>query len=147
MEEAPPTLLSINAYLLSLSGKAGRNRIADRLARRGLRLWHMAVLAALADFGPHAQRDLCARLNVDPSDMAKGVEQLADAGHVARTRDTGDRRRVLIDITGSGRELLAELVREAAEVDRELLAALDSPERAQLHALLLKVFATVRSGV
>jgi ABC-type multidrug transport system fused ATPase/permease subunit len=33
MEEAPPTLLSLNAYLLSLSGKAGRTRIADRLAR------------------------------------------------------------------------------------------------------------------
>lgn len=140
MEEAPPTLLSINAYLLSLSGKAGRTRIAERLAQRGLRLWHMAVLAALADFGPHAQRDLCTRLSVDPSDMAKVIEQLADGGHVERTRDTADRRRVLISLTTAGRHLLHELVREAEEVDVTLLSTLDDNERSQLHALLLKVF-------
>ncbi|MDI1462583.1 MarR family winged helix-turn-helix transcriptional regulator [Catellatospora sp. KI3] len=143
--DPPPTLTSIDSYLLSLTGKAGRNRIADRLAARGLRLWHMAVLAALADFGPHAQRDLCARLGVDPSDMAKVIDQLADGGHIARTRDDADRRRVLIDLTGPGRELLAELTRAAADVDRQLLAGLTAAERTRLHALLLKVFTTVRS--
>ncbi|MBV1856453.1 MarR family winged helix-turn-helix transcriptional regulator [Catellatospora tritici] len=143
--DPPPTLTSIDSYLLSLTGKAGRNRIADRLAARGLRLWHMAVLAALADFGPHAQRDLSARLGVDPSDMAKIVDQLADGGHVARTRDAADRRRVLIDIADQGRILLRDLMRDAAEVDRLLLAALTPAEQARFHTLLLKVFTAVRA--
>ncbi|GHJ48301.1 hypothetical protein Cs7R123_56430 [Catellatospora sp. TT07R-123] len=143
--DPPPTLTSIDSYLLSLTGKAGRGRIADRLGTRGLRLWHMAVLAALADFGPHAQRDLCVRLDVDPSDMAKVIEQLADGGHIERTRDSADRRRVLIDLSGTGRDLLAELASEAAEVDRQLLAGLTTAERTRFHALLTKVFATVRT--
>ena len=141
--EKPPTLLGIDAYLLSQSGKAGRNRVADRLARHGLRLWHFAVLAALADFGPHSQRDLSARLNVDVSDMAKVIDQLAADARVDRVRDSADRRRMLVSLTDRGRELLADLVREAGKVDRELLTGLSAAERKQLHALLLKVYAQV----
>jgi DNA-binding MarR family transcriptional regulator len=140
----PPTLMRINAYLLSLSGKAARARVADRLAGRGLRMWHMAVLAALADFGPHAQRDLSARLDIDPSDMAKVIDQLSAPGHVGRTRDEADRRRVLVSITDRGRDLLAELVRDATAVDDTLVGGLTPAERDQLHALLLKVFNAAR---
>ena len=104
----------------------------------------MAVLAALADFGPHAQRDLSNRLSVDPSDMTKVIDQLAGWGHVGRTRDGGDRRRVVVAITASGRELLAQLLEEAAAVDDTLLGALTATERKQLHGLLLKVFAVAR---
>jgi DNA-binding MarR family transcriptional regulator len=140
----PPTLMGIDAYLLSLSGKAGRSRVADRLAALGLRMWHMSVLAALADFGPHAQRDLSDRLSVDPSDMAKVIDQLAGPGHVERTRDDADRRRVLVTLTASGRELLARLLTETAAVDEVLLSGLTPSERDQLHGLLLKVFAAAR---
>jgi len=143
---APPTLLSIDTYLLSLSGKAGRNRLADRLAERGLRLWHLAVLAALADFGPHAQRDLSTRLSVDPSDMAKVIDQLTAPGYLDRSRDAADRRRVLVTITRRGHDLLTELMEEASEVDRTLLGGLSAAEQNQLHSLLLKVFATARPG-
>jgi len=140
----PPTLLRINAYLLSLNGKAGRERVAARLAGRGLRLWHMAVLAALADFGPHAQRNLSSRLNVDPSDIAKVIDQLAAPGHVERTRDDADRRRVLVAISDRGRDLLAQLADEAAAVDKTLLGGLTAEEREHLHTLLLKVFTATR---
>ncbi|MEV6331607.1 MarR family transcriptional regulator [Streptomyces sp. NPDC051909] len=44
----------------------------------------MAVLAALADFGPHAQREPVVRLGVDASDMTKVIDQLAAAGWVER---------------------------------------------------------------
>jgi DNA-binding MarR family transcriptional regulator len=140
---APPSLVGLSTYLLSLTGKAARGRLAERLAGQGLRLWHMAVLAALADFGPQAQRDLCARLSVDPSDMAKVVEQLARGGHVERTRDAADRRRVVVALTGEGRALLDRLTADAERVQDELLAPLDAGERAELHALLVKVYGGV----
>jgi DNA-binding MarR family transcriptional regulator len=141
---APPTLIRMTVYLLSLSGKAGRDRVVARLALRGLRLWHLAVLAALDDFGPHAQRDLSARLHVDPSDMTKVIDQLAAAGHVERTRDGADRRRVLVAITDRGHDVLAHLVEEVAAIDEILLDGLTAEERDRLHALLLKVFAAAR---
>ncbi|MFB7380378.1 MarR family winged helix-turn-helix transcriptional regulator [Kitasatospora purpeofusca] len=137
----PPTLLDLSTYLLSRTGKAARSRLAERLARRGLRLWDMAVLAALADFGPHAQRDLVRRLGVDASDMAKVADQLALAGYVERARDAADRRRLSVTVTGAGRALLAELRAEALAVQDEVLAPLSGAERRVLHELLARVHA------
>ncbi|WP_327064102.1 MarR family winged helix-turn-helix transcriptional regulator [Kitasatospora purpeofusca] len=137
----PPTLLDLSTYLLSRTGKAARSRLAERLARRGLRLWDMAVLAALADFGPHAQRDLVRRLGVDASDMAKVADQLAHAGYVERARDAADRRRLSVTVTEAGRTLLAELRAEALAVQEEVLAPLTGAERGVLHELLARIHA------
>ncbi|GAA1078234.1 MarR family winged helix-turn-helix transcriptional regulator [Kitasatospora arboriphila] len=136
----PPSLLDLSTYLLSRTGKAARTRLAERLARRGLRLWHLAVLAALADFGPHAQRDLSVRLSVDPSDIAKVVDELAAAGWVDRSRDPADRRRIRVTVTDPGRTALRELQAEAAAVQAELLAPLSAAERTRLHGLLRRLF-------
>ncbi|WP_370414117.1 MarR family winged helix-turn-helix transcriptional regulator [Streptomyces fradiae] len=135
----PPTLLDLSTYLVSRVGKTARGRLAARLARRELRLWDMAVLAALADFGPHAQRELVVRLGVDASDMTKVIDQLAAAGWVERARDPRDRRRVSVSLTPEGRTALAELDAEARAVQDEVLAPLDADERRALHALLLRV--------
>lgn len=140
MEGTPPTLTALTIYLLSRTGKAARGAMATQLAEDGLRLWHMAVLAALADFGPHAQRDLAARLSVDPSDMVKVVDDLAGAGYAVRTRDPVDRRRVRVSLTPEGGKALADLTARATAVQDAVLAPLDSGERAQLHALLTRVF-------
>jgi DNA-binding MarR family transcriptional regulator len=139
--EAPPSLLDLSTYLLSKIGRTARTRLADRLAARGLKLWHMAVLAALADFGPHVQRELSLRLGVDPSDVAKVVDELASAGYVDRARDPADRRRVAVTLTPEGRAALADLDAEARRVQDELLAPLRPEERTQLAGMLRRVFA------
>ncbi|MEV7181657.1 MarR family transcriptional regulator [Kitasatospora sp. NPDC093679] len=138
--DVPPSLLDLSTYLLSRTGKAARTRLAERLARRGLRLWHLAVLAALADFGPHVQRDLSVRLSVDPSDIAKVVDELAAAGWVDRSRDPADRRRIRVTVTDPGRTALRELQAEAEAVQAELLAPLSAAERTRLHGLLRRLF-------
>lgn len=143
---APPTLLGLTTYLLSRVGRTARGRLAERLAERGLRLWDMAVLAALADFGPHAQRDLVLRLGVDPSDMAKVVDHLAAGGYVDRARDPHDRRRVSVTLAPAGRALLAELDAEARAVQDEVLAPLDAQERRVLQELLLRVQRGLTAG-
>jgi DNA-binding MarR family transcriptional regulator len=147
LRAAPPSLTGLTTYLLSRSGKIARGRLVARFADRGLRLWHHAVLAALADFGPHVQRDLAVRLAIDPSDMAKIVEELAGAGHVERARDAADRRRITVTLTDAGRELLEELDAEAVAVQDEVLGPLTASEREQLDALLHKVFAHLESGL
>ncbi|GAA4040302.1 MarR family winged helix-turn-helix transcriptional regulator [Nonomuraea soli] len=141
MIDAPPTLLALSAYLLSRAGKSARARVAVHLAAEGLRLWHMAVLAALADFGPHVQGDLAARLGIDRSDMVKVVDELSEAGFVERTRDPADRRRVHVSLTPAGEAALRRLVSDAGAVDDSLLRPLDPEERATLRTLLLKILA------
>ncbi|MFJ6619551.1 MarR family winged helix-turn-helix transcriptional regulator [Kitasatospora sp. NPDC091335] len=135
----PPTLLDLSTYLLSRVGRTARGRLAERLAERGLRLWDMAVLAALADFGPQAQRDLVRRLAIDPSDLAKVADRLAAAGYVERARDRADRRRVSVSVTDDGRALLAELDALARAVQDEVLAPLDAGQRQALQELLMLV--------
>ncbi|MER7668129.1 MarR family winged helix-turn-helix transcriptional regulator [Kitasatospora sp. NPDC096128] len=135
----PPTLLDLSTFLLARIGRTARARLAGQLAERGLRLWDMAVLAALADFGPQAQRDLVRRLGIDPSDLAKVADQLGAAGYVERTRDQADRRRVSVSVTAAGRELLAELEAGARTVQDEVLAPLGPAERRVLQELLLRV--------
>ncbi|MFB8088316.1 MarR family winged helix-turn-helix transcriptional regulator [Streptomyces sp. NPDC055992] len=144
MNETPPSLLGMTTYLMSKTGKAARGRLADRLAERGLRLWHMAVLAALTDFGPHVQREIAARLSIDRSDVVKIVDGLGAAGLVERARDTADRRRVTVTVTPAGRALLEDLESEAVAVQEELLTPLNARERAQLTALLLRVHEGLR---
>jgi len=146
MAETPPSLLALTPYLLSRVGKTARGRVTERLAARGLRLWHMAVLAALADFGPQPQRDIAARLRIDPSDMVKILDELAAASLVERARDPADRRRVTVTITPAGRAALRELTAETMGVQEEMLAPLDEEERATLHALLHRVFLRLHEG-
>jgi DNA-binding MarR family transcriptional regulator len=120
-------------------GKTARGRLAGHLAQQGLRLWHMATLAALADFGPQAQRDLGERLAVHASDMAKVVDELATGGLVTRTRDPADRRRVLVTLTPSGHDALTAQTAQATALQDTLLSPLTAPERAELHRLLLLI--------
>ncbi|MER5639016.1 MarR family winged helix-turn-helix transcriptional regulator [Kitasatospora sp. NPDC002227] len=139
MTTPPPSLTTLTTYLLSRTGKSARTRFTARLADRGLRLWHMAVLAALADFGPHSQRELAERLAIDPSDIVKILDELGTGGHVERARDTTDRRRFSVSLTDPGRALLATLTAEAEQVQEQVLAPLSPTERAQLHTLLARL--------
>ncbi|POX36928.1 MarR family transcriptional regulator [Streptomyces sp. Ru73] len=140
MSDSPPTLTGLTTYLLSKVGKEARSRLTARLAERELRLWHMAVLAALADFGPDAQRPLAERLGIHVSDMARILDELSRTGHVVRERDPADRRRVLVTLTPQGRALLAGLMDEATAVQDEMLAPLTARERATLQRLLLRIY-------
>ncbi|WP_327284809.1 MULTISPECIES: MarR family transcriptional regulator [unclassified Streptomyces] len=140
-----PRLTSLTPYLLSTVGKEARTLVGDRLAAHGLRLWDMAVLAALDDHGPQPQRDLAERLDVHPSDVVKVLDGLARLGYVGRERDTADRRRVLASISEPGRLLLDELAAETEAVGDRLLAPLDAAERATLQALLQRVHAHARA--
>jgi MarR family transcriptional regulator, lower aerobic nicotinate degradation pathway regulator len=138
--QLPPSLLGITAFVLSKAGLAGRRRMGERLEPAGLGLWHLAVLAALADFGPASQRDLCGRLGIDPSDLVAVMDRLAPRGLIERDRDPGDRRRYRVSISPAGREALSAALTAARDVRDDLLRALDETERATLHHLLRKAY-------
>jgi hypothetical protein len=71
-------------------GRAVRARMGAMMAEHGLGLWHFAVLSALDDSGPASQRELDARLRIDPGDLVEVAGRLEDAGLVRRERDPAD---------------------------------------------------------
>lgn len=136
----PEPLLALPSFLMFQLLRESR-RLIGAIGDSGLRLPHLGVLSSLAEFGPSAQRDLSIRLRIDASDLVSVLDDLEDEGLVRRERDTRDRRRHAVTLTTEGRTRLAHRLAISRELDDRLLAPLNEEERAQLHRLLVRVYA------
>ena len=112
---------------------------AERLATAGARGYHFRLLAALEEFGPASQASLGRHTEMDRSDVAAAVSELASQHLVRRATDQTDRRRNIITITATGRAHLARLNTLLADVQDELLAPLSPGERQMLVGILTRV--------
>ncbi|MEV5575434.1 MarR family winged helix-turn-helix transcriptional regulator [Spirillospora sp. NPDC052269] len=136
----PPRMLGVTTYALARAGRLGRARMARMMGEHALGLWHFAVLSALDDVvDPPSQRDLGARLGIDPSDLVDVVGALEERGLLRRDRDPSDRRRYVVALTAEGRTELDAVAERAVELDAELLAPLDPSERAAFAGMLRRV--------
>jgi DNA-binding MarR family transcriptional regulator len=140
----PTPLLDLTVYLLSQVGRMGKQTLDAELAERGLRLRHMAVLAALADEGAAGQLTLARYLRLDPSDITTTLDDLQRRRLVDRAVDPTDRRRRLVSLTVEGQTVLQGLCDLAREVADGLLAPLDDTRRDVLHSALLTVLVAAR---
>lgn len=123
-------LEDLTTYLLSLSGREARRRMAARLS-----LAEFALLAAL----PASQRDLGEQLRKDPADMVRLLDAASAAGLIVRSADPVDRRRRLVSLTDAGSAALRSYMAAARSIEDDVLSGLDASERATLHSLLLRL--------
>ena len=136
----PEALLRLPSFVMFQLFRETRRLIAEQ-GDEGLRLPHLAILCSLAETGPSAQKDISARLRIDPSDLVTFLDDLEKAGLAARQRDSTDRRRYLVSLTDEGRTVQRRRLAVSQRMDEALLAPLTEAEREQLHALLLRVYA------
>ena len=136
----PDALLRLPSFVMFQLVRETR-RLTAELGDDGLRLPHLEILCCLAEAGPLAQRDISARLRIDPSDLVALLDDLEKAGLASRQRDTADRRRYLVSLTDTGREVGQQRLATAQRMDEALFAPLGTEERAQLHRLLLRTYA------
>lgn len=125
--------------LLTRIARAANRSLAAALDELGLRALHFAVLHRLADAGPASQADLASALRLHPPNLVRVLDEMEDAGLIARTRDPADRRRQLIVLERRGAALLRRAEAIAARNEEDLLAALSPAEQAQLRSLLSRV--------
>jgi MarR family transcriptional regulator, organic hydroperoxide resistance regulator len=78
------------------------------LAERGLTHAGLLALDAL-EGGALTQRQLAAASRVEEQTMSRVLDRLARTGHVERRRDTVDRRRLVVSLTRSGRDVLDQI--------------------------------------
>jgi DNA-binding MarR family transcriptional regulator len=82
-------------------------RLVRRLrAEPGPSVGRLAVLGRLDRTGPASISDLAAAERMRPQSMAQTVHDLETAGLVSRRPDPTDGRRVFIELTSKGREVL-----------------------------------------
>ena len=132
----PAVLAGSTGFLLNKAAQRAREHFERALAPLGLRSRHYGVLALLAEAGPLAQGEVGERLRVDRTTMVAVVDDLERLGLAERQRAPQDRRAYALAITPPGRHTLDEGRQLLATVEAELLAALSTDERRQLHALL-----------
>jgi DNA-binding MarR family transcriptional regulator len=103
--------------------------------RSGITPTRLAALAAVARH-PEGLRqgDLAELMNVSAPSMTRLVEIMCEAGWIARTRDPGDGRALLLMLSPVGQKTLDTLRLESASALSAELADLTTAERATLEA-------------
>lgn len=146
VDDLPERLASKPTFLMNQLATHAHRIASDGFDRAGARAYHYRVLSALAEFGPLSQADLGRMVNMDRSDVAIAVDELAGAGRVERRSDPADRRRRIVHITAAGRRHLARLDRELSAAQDEFLAPLDARARRAFHAALTTLLAHHTAG-
>ncbi|WP_067819460.1 MarR family winged helix-turn-helix transcriptional regulator [Actinomadura kijaniata] len=111
-------------------------------ARHGLQPWEFDILATLLRAGPPHR--LTAGALSEASLVTSGaitnrIDRLTDRGLVTRETDPGNRRSVLITLTGEGRRVIDAAVADHVAGQERLLSALAPAEREELASLLRKL--------
>jgi DNA-binding MarR family transcriptional regulator len=113
-------------------------------AAHGLETWEFDVLSALRRSGTPYELSpgrLIRETMVTSGTMTNRVDRLTAKGLVARQRDPGDRRGVLVRLTDEGRQRVDAALDGLLEHERLLLHDLDRAEQGTLADLLRTVVA------
>ncbi|MEV6969117.1 MarR family winged helix-turn-helix transcriptional regulator [Hamadaea sp. NPDC051192] len=123
-------------FRLGTLGALVTDRFTAKIADLDLKPKHVGVLTALAAGPPASQQELAGLTGVAPSLMVTLADHLEAIGAIARTRDAGDRRRMVLTLTARGRKLLTQCAKLAQDLDAELTASLSADQRVQLATAL-----------
>jgi DNA-binding MarR family transcriptional regulator len=135
----PEELISSTSFLLKRLGFAAKDKAMEAYERSGLHPYHHAVLAVLDEGSRETQGAIADALGYDRGQLVGLLDELEDHGLVERRRDPADRRRHIVRLTTAGRRALAKLRALALQLEDDFLSSLDENERAQLHALVLRL--------
>jgi DNA-binding MarR family transcriptional regulator len=136
--------IAVIARVFRLAG-ALQPRLDAVLGRYGVRTGDFAVLATLVRLGEPrvAQSRLGSEIALSAGTISVRLDRLERAGLVVRERGAEDQRQTLVELTTKGRALFEACVDDHLANSRELVAALEVPEREQLAALLGKLLASL----
>jgi MarR family transcriptional regulator, organic hydroperoxide resistance regulator len=130
-------LLAVAGHLVSRSWR-------QVVEVHGLSAAGLAVLFEIWQAGGAPHREIAQRCYVSPATLSGVVDTLERDGWVVRRRDPADRRRVLLDLTDSGSERLAE-IRQTIGREYGDLADLDPEAERHVRKFLLDTIARLEA--
>lgn len=141
---APLYLDDFIPYRLSvLSNQISRSVAALYAERFGLTIPEWRVMAVLgleeAQRGQVCANTVAERTAMDKVQVSRAVARMTQAGLVSRTTDKADRRRQVLGLTTSGRDVYRQIVPAALAYEAELLNSLSASERTALDHLIAKL--------
>jgi DNA-binding MarR family transcriptional regulator len=137
--QLPEELVASATFLLKRLGFAAKERAMEAYERTGLHPYHHAILLVLDEGSSETQGAIADALGYDRGQLVGLLDELEERGLVERRRDPNDRRRHIVRLTADGKRMLRQLRALARKIEDEFLAPLSDDERANLHALLLRL--------
>jgi DNA-binding MarR family transcriptional regulator len=122
--------------LLDHLARRMRLRAEAVLAPLGLRPRHLVALTVLRHLGGSTQQALATTLAMDGTNIVGLLNELEAEKLIERRRSPEDRRRHVVELTEAGAEQLSKAECALAQVDEEVLGALDASQRETLYSLL-----------
>jgi DNA-binding MarR family transcriptional regulator len=110
------------------------------MEKHDLRQAEFSVLSVLKGNPGINQRALAEALAVAPPNLATLLDRLESRGLLTRQRSTDDKRVQHVELTTQGVRLYGRALKSAASADDAAIDKLSDSERAQLKALLRKIF-------
>jgi len=139
-QETSIELTRFMPYRLSAFSLAVSQSIAQIYSERfniGIMEWR--VIAVLGSYQPLSSSQICDRTNMDKVQVSRAVSSLTGSRMLLRKTDHRDRRRSHLRLSPQGIRGYRQIVPLALELERELMAALNSKEQKLFADLLLKL--------
>ena len=116
-------------------------RLTDQVAQSelGVSGAQLFVMKELGKTPALSLSDLAKRTRTDQSSVSVVVTRLVESGHVSRDRDPRDGRRLVLNLTKSGRSILQKAPPVAQERLIEALDRMPVPERKRLADLFVRL--------
>ncbi len=112
----------------------------ERMAGHGLRPVEFSVLSVIGHSPGITSRQVCAELNLLPPNLVRLLARLDERALVLRQAHPQDGRALGLYLSDAGVELLQAAEATAAALEIDATAALTPNERAQLIALLQRIY-------
>ena len=113
------------------------DKMDDAFCRRaGINLSDARCVDLLDVLGPMTAGELAAAASLSPGAVTSLLDRLEEAGMVTRSRDAGDRRRVVVELTDHARKLAWDAYGPMADYGRPYLDQLSDEELARLVGFL-----------
>lgn len=132
-------------YLLRRAKTLMLQAVETALAERGFTFTQYIVLAWLREGIATTAKDICTELSHDSGALTRVIDQLAERGMVERSRDAGDRRKVELRLTDSGRQSIEAVIPAVVDVMNWTISDFTREETKELLRLLTKFNASVET--
>jgi MarR family 2-MHQ and catechol resistance regulon transcriptional repressor len=109
------------------------------IRRHGLTLPQFGAMECLYHLGTMPIGDLSRKMLVSGGNMTCVIDNLEKEGLVRRAQYDADRRSVIVDLTDTGRKLIARIFPEHAAVIEQAASVLTPQEQTELSRLLKKL--------
>ncbi len=112
---------------------------ASALASLGIDPRELGVMFLVGDHEPTSQQESAQRLGVDRTTMVALIDTLERKGLVTRHPDADDRRRNVVALTDTGRDVLRQATKASDEAESALLSPLSAAAADDLRTALQQI--------